>query len=347
MNKELQDHVWSVLPKEFKEEVKKRYKRACQNSNLYSARGTMETLELLFGYPNLTSDAEGDEMLTVSRKKVQEKRSTAYRQEKSGLLAPNSVEFWKGYKIALDELFGSKCMPDANEDSFAKSRPPKYLINDKVVYCGERCVIAFVNPVTDDCERTYRLTGVFGNIKEHELTPYKEPKPAEPKFKRCEKVITPSGELCIIEDTHFENGRWLYLVGDPSEWISESDLELYTEPKNKDSEFIRAESVKEVRIADEETHLRNFSQEIANCDKHHIVDANKMIDNIIKDGFSKERRCNIAVQMVKALTQSSEIVDRISSGCDDGLLDGILHDALYLTDKLIAECEKGGEDGES
>lgn len=74
----------------------------------------------------------------------------------------------------------------------------------------------------------------------------------------------------------------------------------------------------------------------------HIPDVTKMVDNIIKEGFLKERRCNIAVQMVKAITQSPEIVDRISSSATDSLLDDILSDALYLTDKLIEKCEKGG-----
>lgn len=97
--------------------------------------------------------------------------------------------------------------------------------------------------------------------------------------------------------------------------IFESDLEPYTEPDS------------------------NRTTKSDSSD--HSVVKDEMVDNIIKDGFRNERRCNIAVQMIKALTQSHEIVDRISSGCDDGLLDGILHDALYLTDKLIAECGKG------
>lgn len=77
-------------------------------------------------------------------------------------------------------------------------------------------------------ERIVTLEYFFGG---HNLTSdaSEEPKPVEPKFKRCDKVITPSGEVCIIEDTHFENGIWLYLVGKPAQWITESDLEPYTE----------------------------------------------------------------------------------------------------------------------
>lgn len=111
MNKELQDLAWSVLPKEFKEEVKKRYKTACRHCDLYSARGTMETLELLFGKHNLTSDAEGEEMLTVPRSKVQElyRDYCAERDNEE----PESHRSSLGGRIAmLQELFGSKCLTD-------------------------------------------------------------------------------------------------------------------------------------------------------------------------------------------------------------------------------------------
>lgn len=50
------------------------------------------------------------------------------------------------------------------------------------------------------------------------------------------------------------------------------------------------------------------------------------------------RRLRIAAQMIKAMMGSPEIVDRISSADPDSLLSGILHDALYITDALIAEC---------
>lgn len=64
MNKELQDKAWSVLPKEFKEEVKKLYREFAFTREGYYVE--------LFGRHNLTSDAEGEEMLTVSRKDVVE-----------------------------------------------------------------------------------------------------------------------------------------------------------------------------------------------------------------------------------------------------------------------------------
>ena len=69
MNKKLQDYVWSILPKEFKEEVKEIY----SNAITYHPCGynhKTDLLKYLFGRHNLTSDEEGEEILTVSRKEV-------------------------------------------------------------------------------------------------------------------------------------------------------------------------------------------------------------------------------------------------------------------------------------
>lgn len=104
MTKELQDHVWSILPKEFKEEVKKEYRKGyvCE---------TLTMLITLFGHHNLTSDAEGEEILTVPRKDIvelfQEVQKTI-SQCKGTALAVQSV----GIKNVLWSFFGSKCLPD-------------------------------------------------------------------------------------------------------------------------------------------------------------------------------------------------------------------------------------------
>lgn len=104
MTKELQDHVWSILPKEFKEEVKKEYRKGyvCE---------TLTMLITLFGHHNLTSDAEEEEILTVPRKDIvelfQEVQKTI-SQCKGTALAVQSV----GIKNVLWSFFGSKCLPD-------------------------------------------------------------------------------------------------------------------------------------------------------------------------------------------------------------------------------------------
>ena len=105
MDKKLQDLAWSILPKEFKEEVRELYDGCIKMmdirpsaSEIYANKLT--TLEYLFGIHNLTSDAEGEEMLTISRKEVQEQ----YRMYRNmGMIKRLD---------ALMRLFGPKCLPD-------------------------------------------------------------------------------------------------------------------------------------------------------------------------------------------------------------------------------------------
>lgn len=59
MTKDLQDLAWSELPKEFKEEVKKRFQLTDADCIGY------EILIDLFGKHNLTSDAEGEDEMQV------------------------------------------------------------------------------------------------------------------------------------------------------------------------------------------------------------------------------------------------------------------------------------------
>lgn len=252
MTTELQNKVWSVLPKEFRDGMSDKYIYACEHCEESYWYGVKTELEYFFGEDNLTSDAEGEEMVCCERKWIQQMYADGV-----------------GTHYLLN-LFGSKCLPD-----------------EKQIAENANC---------------------------------KESKPAKPKFKVSDKVCyvcpTIKHKCTVTKVTQNEHSdKYEYNVmfewGKPGMWIPESDLEPYTEPK-----------------------------------EDHIVEDHDMVkdfDTILKDSFRNDRRCNIAVQMIKALTQSPEIVDRISSGCDDGLLDGILHDALYLTDKLIAECEKGGQ----
>lgn len=167
MNKELQDLVWSVLPKEFKEEVKKLYTDALDASNSPHepddrkwGNYRVTLLEKLFGIHNLTSDAEGEEMLTVSHKRVQELYSEMQK------IVPVS-EYDRGFRNAeratLYHLFGSKCLPDGNKECS----------NPSVVNCKHK-----------HGDGTCSLSG---------MCCYKSPKPAEPitqfKFKVGDKVV--------------------------------------------------------------------------------------------------------------------------------------------------------------
>lgn len=125
MNKELQDKAWSVLPKKFKEEVKKLYREFAFTREGYYVE--------LFGLHNLTSDAEGEEMLTVPRRKVQEMWQRAYKQEsqysrtQDSSVAREELYYNRGIMSIIDTLFGSKCLPDevvvAENATASESKP--------------------------------------------------------------------------------------------------------------------------------------------------------------------------------------------------------------------------------
>ena len=76
MNKELQDLAWAILPKEFKEDVRTIYAATMRMVDKRESAeqiyvNKLSTLEGIFGFDNLTSDAEGDvELLHVTRQKV-------------------------------------------------------------------------------------------------------------------------------------------------------------------------------------------------------------------------------------------------------------------------------------
>lgn len=112
MNKELIDRAWACLPKEFKEKVKEIYLNAVVPHPCgYSPK--IDLLRYLFGHHNLTSDAEEEEMLIVSRKEIQQ-------FFKSRIKHDERMAYWD-----LLNIFGSKCLPeeDAYEVNFASIEP--------------------------------------------------------------------------------------------------------------------------------------------------------------------------------------------------------------------------------
>ncbi len=111
MNKELQDLAWSVLPKEFKDEVKKLYREFTFTREGYYKE--------LFGRRNLISDAEGEEILTVSRKRVLEMYA-ANKRIKADFPDKETAHISDHINHVLKHLFGSKCLPD-NVDSLPQN----------------------------------------------------------------------------------------------------------------------------------------------------------------------------------------------------------------------------------
>lgn len=139
MNKELQDLAWSVLPKEFKEEVKKMFQKdinTCNNMN----QAMRCILVDIFGLHNLTSDAEGEEMLHIRRSEVTS-RYEAYSKESANVKNNEPyLQFCEGRLNVLTNLFGSKCLPDLSEvkrtlsENLSEQKPaePKFKVGDKV-----------------------------------------------------------------------------------------------------------------------------------------------------------------------------------------------------------------------
>lgn len=174
MNEKLQDLAWSVLPKEFKEEVKKYYRTLHEQYKDYdglhfeTAKAKVQerivALQYFFGPHNLTSDAEGeaDEVLTVSRKKVQ-KLYSYYCAERDNE-EPGSNRSSLGGRIAiLRELFGSKCLPDENSSNVEK------LEKNEEVEPKPKSVAEISKEISDRVAKEIKTE--FDKI---------EPKPAEP-----------------------------------------------------------------------------------------------------------------------------------------------------------------------
>ena len=245
MTKELQNLAWSILPKEFKEEVKKylaTYKSAINTHD--------NVINYIFGEHNLTSDVEGAEMLTCEKSIAQDMAKSAIHSiqihdfEGNTKASQNMAAFNRGIKFALDQLFGSKCLPDdANEDNFVSKEPQP------------------TETFTDDCNSQ-------------------------------------------------------------SKTASMSTLS----PKN----------VEYPHIASKKSHYRNLSQETANCDKQ--------FDAIIKDGFAKERRLNIAAMIEPALISNPDLWKRCGNyyaGPGKDTAHSFAELALEYADALISKADKG------
>lgn len=101
-----------------------------------------------------------------------------------------------------------------------------------------------------------------------ELSP--EPKPAEPKFKLGDKAIL-KGYVCTITSRVYEQGKFVgYKIKSPQLHGNATVPESYLEPYTEPEE-------------------------------------DKRFDNILKDGFSKERRLNIAAMAMQGLLNATSV----------------------------------------
>ena len=173
-----------------------------------------------------------------------------------------------------------------------------------------------------DCIAYEILIDLFGS----KCLPDEEPKPAEPKFKIGDELVWDKRILVKIDEV-FADGKYLVFSRIGNRYmVKESDLEPYTEPTdlNKSSE----------------TCTDNCSSQ------NHFVVKDEMVDNIIKDGFAKERRLNIAAQMAQSILRNNEEIYRASVESKAKTTPAAIAEyAFALADALLAECEKkGGQD---
>lgn len=145
-----------------------------------------------------------------------------------------------------------------------------------------------------------------------------EPKPAEPKFKIGDELVWDKRILVKIDEV-FADGKYLVFSRIGNRYmVKESDLEPYTEQR-------------EDLIPPNSGELE--SQE-----------ADKQFNTIIKDSFAKERRLNIAAQIVASMVGSDDWTTW-RGGTNKEIWHNMAKSSLEIADALIAECEKkGGQD---
>lgn len=273
MDRELIDHVWKhCLPKEFKEEVKEIYLNAVEHHPCGYTYKT-DLLKYFFGYHNLTSDAEGEEMLMCEKSKIQKVYNTSREIVKAE--NPDSLMYSMHTQImyVLENIFGPKCLPDAHEDNFTSIEPkpaePKFKIGDKV--------------------------RVKFNAKEL----HSNPDPSKNIYYWQTARDKYLGKVFKITDI-WKSGTITLNTAEVMFW-EPFDLEPYTEPKD---------------------------------DKH--------FDNILKDSFAKERRLNIAAQIVASMIGSDDWTTW-RGGTNKEIWHNMAKSSLEIADALIAEAEKGGD----
>lgn len=199
MDKTLQTTAWRCLPREFKEEVKKEYKIYSEGFRTVSAgagkwelRGCYRELEDLFGVHNLTSDAEGEVMLTAMKWKVQEQYANYNKElQHDGL---RHIEYEKAKEVVkvLYYLFGSKCLRDETCNVASKEPNPaeEYdVFNDPEPKCLHFKDGKCAHPAVAHLENGKLAKGADCDVSSCEDVEY-EPNPAEPKEEADEHFDT-------------------------------------------------------------------------------------------------------------------------------------------------------------
>lgn len=150
-------------------------------------------------------DAEGEEMLTVSRKDAQK----IYKESRH--IVSNEVYGSKIYSMhlqimcVLENLFGPKCLPDESESPILSKvenigkdckAEPKFKVGDEVVFEESVHIVVGVLPNL----RLYYLSGCEDAVAESDLEPYTEPLSQNPT-ENCDNENRISNSRNLSQDS--------------------------------------------------------------------------------------------------------------------------------------------------
>lgn len=232
-SKEPQNLAWACLPKEARNQIRDIVKT--------SGMGIHGMFDLVFG-GNVTSDVEPEEMLMISRKRVQDYYSS-YSKESANIKNNEPyLQFCEGRLNAITNLFGDKCLPDKEESK------PKCDIGQKVKIKGTKQIGTIKEPYSNDNDyRVYFEDGDGGWDEEYsaeDLEPYtEESRNLSQNIANCDKSEDnklkdnmEGKELNLGELLKGCEGEKIYLP-DEGECeivsVAENEIELSQEPNRK------------------------------------------------------------------------------------------------------------------
>lgn len=286
MNKELSDRAWRVLPAEFRKEVKEIYN--ADDPLVFPTEN--ELFDYIFGEHNLTSDAEGEEMLTVSRKQVQELYEAMQSEQKcTDVYNQISAE---DRAAMLYALFGSKCL----SEEVTKMEPIKTKVS---VYLATQAEDKEFRQLLHENGFRWHTGDTLTSLSFWSSSPEK----TKTYYLYPHKIVTHYGEKTSYTLT-FSEFKKQYFGEAASSNVNNSDIDI--------DEIVA---------------------------KGDVPDPAKQFDTIIKDGFSKERRLNIAAMAMQGILANSDEVYRAET-CSKARQtpQAVAEYALACGDALIAKC---------
>lgn len=194
------------------------------------------------------------------------------------------------------------------------------------------------------------------NVEKLEKNGEVEPKPAEPKYRKGDKVLY-KGRVKVVISEMMPNRYYRIALPNNQSPICkhESDLEPYTEPNTKPfkvgdkvryKEVYTIEDIEKDGIAlvdsdflvdpeDLELYEESKEDKAEEIAEKAIKPVEKYFDSILKDSFAKERRLNIAAMVMQGImaNPNPQMVEMDVHRVADL--------AILMADTLIAECGKG------